>query len=190
MLSTALTAPAAGPQAAEPEIDLRPMMAAFPTGVAVITATAADGRPLGMTCSSLCSASLAPPVVLACLRRGSPTLAAIRRGGFTLNMLQSHATATARLFASGRPDRFDHVRWAAARAGCGPRLTEDAHTIADLAVIATYPVGDHDAVVGQVLSIEELTPPEPLMYGLRRFLRWDASLPSRAATRDEHRGEP
>jgi flavin reductase (DIM6/NTAB) family NADH-FMN oxidoreductase RutF len=175
MLSTALTAPAAGPQAAEPEIDLRPMMAAFPTGVAVITATDADGQPLGMTCSSLCSASLAPPVVLACLRRGSPTLAAIRRGGFTLNMLQSHATATARLFASGRPDRFDHVRWTAARTGCGPRLTEDAHTIADLAVIATYPVGDHDAVVGQVLSIEELIPPEPLMYGLRRFLRWDVS---------------
>ena len=34
--------------------------------------------------------------------------------------------------------------------------------------------GIYDAVVGQVLSIEELPPPEPLMYGLRRFLRDNA----------------
>lgn len=173
-LSTALVASVAEAPVADPEIDLRPMMAAFPTGVAIITATDADGRPLGMTCSSLCSASLTPPVVLACLRCGSPTLAAIRRGGFTLNLLQSHATPTARLFASGRADRFDLVRWTPGRAGCGPRLTGDAHTIADFAVIAAYPVGDHEAVAGQVLAIEEVTTPEPLMYGLRRFLSWPA----------------
>ena len=178
---TIIAEPIADAPAAEPEIDLRPMMAAFPTGVAVITAIAADGQPLGMTCSSLCSASLSPPLVLACLRRGSPTLAAIRRGRFTLNLLQSHATATARLFASGRADRFDHVRWTAGRGG--PRLTDDAHTIADFSVVATYQAGDHDVVVGQALSIEELTPPEPLMYGLRRFLHWNAhhSQPSRDA---------
>ena len=182
MTSTTILARPPADAAAEPEIDLRPMMAAFPTGVAIITAIAADGRPLGMTCSSLCSASLSPPLVLACLRRGSPTLTAIRRGGFTLNLLQSHATGTARLFASGRADRFDHVRWTAGRAGHGPRLTHDAHTIADFAVTATYEAGDHDVVVGQALSIEELTPPEPLMYGLRRFLQWNRhAQPPRAA---------
>ena len=157
------------------------MMAAFPTGVSIITAVAADGRPLGMTCSSLCSASLAPPEVIACLRCGSPTLAAIRRSGaFTLNLLQSHASSVARLFASGQPDRFDHVRWAPGPAGCGPQLTGDAHTIGDFAVTAIYPVGDHDAVVGRVLSIQALTQPEPLMYGLRRFRTWttEAAEPS------------
>ncbi len=159
---------------AAPAIDLRPMMAAFPTGVGIITAITAGGRPLGMTCSSLCSASLDPPVVLACLRRGSPTLEAVRRGGFTLNLLQSHATSAARLFASGRADRFSHVRWEPGRPGCGPRLVDDAHTIADLAVMTTYPVGDHDLVVGQVLSIAEVATPEPLIYGLRRFLPWAA----------------
>jgi flavin reductase (DIM6/NTAB) family NADH-FMN oxidoreductase RutF len=172
-LSTTLIAQAAEAASADLEIDLRPMMAAFPTGVAIITATGGNRQPLGMTCSSLCSASLRPPVVLACLRRGSPTLAAIRRGGgFTLNLLQSHATPAARLFASGRPDRFNLVRWAPGRNGHGPRLADDAHTIADLAVIATYPVGDHVAVAGQVLAVEEVTRPEPLMYGLRQFLPW------------------
>lgn len=172
-LPTTLLAEVAEDPAAEPEIDLRPMMAAFPAGVAIITATGADGRPQGMTCSSLCSASLTPALVLACLRHGSRTLEAIIRSErFTLNLLQSHATPAARLFASGRADRFDLAHWTPGRVGHGPRLAGDAHTIADLAVIARYPVGDHDAIVGHVLAIEEITRPEPLVYGLRRFLPW------------------
>lgn len=156
-----------------PGVDIRPMMAAFPSGVAVITTTGPDGRPSGMTCSSLCSASLSPPLVLACLRQGSPTLAQIRSsGGFVLNFLQSHARGVAELFASGRPDRFSVTRWAPGPAGCGPHLTGDAHTIGDFLLVGTYPVGDHDVVVGQALSVAALAAPEPLLYGLRRFRAW------------------
>src|SRR5439155_979792 len=46
----------------------RAMMSAFPTGVAVVTTTDADGRPHGMTCSSVCSVTLEPPTLLVCLR--------------------------------------------------------------------------------------------------------------------------
>ncbi|MGH3862160.1 flavin reductase family protein [Actinokineospora sp.] len=37
-------------------------MATFPTGVTVVTALAPDGRPWGMTCSSVCSVTLRPDV--------------------------------------------------------------------------------------------------------------------------------
>jgi flavin reductase (DIM6/NTAB) family NADH-FMN oxidoreductase RutF len=171
----------------DPGVDIRPMMAAFPSGVAVITTAAPDGRPFGMTCSSLCSASLAPPMVLACLRRGSPTLAQIRRsGGFVLNFLQSHASPVAELFASGRPDRFSLVRWAPGPAGRGPHLTGDAHTIGDFAVTSTYPVGDHDVVIGQAVSVAVLTAPEPLLYGLRRFRTWTADAARRPGAPEEN----
>ncbi|MGI5500324.1 flavin reductase family protein [Lentzea sp. CA-135723] len=148
----------------------RSFMAGFPTGVAIITAVDADGTPRGMTCSSLCSVTLAPPTLLACLRTGSPTLAAVlRRGVFAVNLVHGEARATAELFASGAQDRFDRVRW---RAGTGgPHLPDDAHAVADCAVRRAEPVGDHHVVFGEVLRIAEGDATDPLLYGMRRYAR-------------------
>ena len=43
-------------------------MASFPSGVTIVTAAGGDGRPYGMTCSSLCSVAMTPPTVLVCLQ--------------------------------------------------------------------------------------------------------------------------
>ncbi|MFE5597687.1 flavin reductase family protein [Streptomyces coelicoflavus] len=91
---------------------MRQLMAAFPTGVGIVTAFDAEARPWGMTCTSLASVTLEPPTLLICLRKGSPTLDAVLTAGeFAMNLLHRGARSTAELFASGAPDRFDRVEW-------------------------------------------------------------------------------
>ncbi len=44
--------------------DFRNALGAFATGVTIITAAGADGKPYGLTCNSFASVSLNPPLVL------------------------------------------------------------------------------------------------------------------------------
>ena len=44
--------------------DFRNALGTYGTGVTIITATAADGKPYGITCNSFASVSLNPPLVL------------------------------------------------------------------------------------------------------------------------------
>jgi flavin reductase (DIM6/NTAB) family NADH-FMN oxidoreductase RutF len=149
-------------------------MATFPTGVGIVTTLDRDERPRGMTCTSLCSVTLAPPVLLVSLRYGSQTLAAImRRRTFAVNLLHSQAEATAELFASGPPDRFDHVRWHCAPGLGGPELPEDAHATVHCLVMSRQRVKDHVVVFGQVTSVSEPAGVvRPLLRGLRRYASW------------------
>ncbi|MER7702100.1 flavin reductase family protein [Kitasatospora sp. NPDC097605] len=154
--------------------EFRTMMSGFPTGVAVTT-TYLDGVPRGMTCSSMCSVTLEPPTLLVCLRVGSPTLEAIvKSGAFAVNLLHESARETARLFASGNPDRFDLIDWESAPDSAGPHLVRDAGTVADCEVALTQRVGDHVTVFGGVRRITDRDPRPPLLYGLRQFRSWSA----------------
>lgn len=158
-------------------VDMRPLMAGFPSGVVITTALHSDGQPWGMTCTSLCSVSLEPPILLVCLRCGSPTLDAIAASrAFAVNLLHDQARAFAELFASGAADRFDRVRWAGGGATGGPHLLDAAHTIADCEVIDDSVVGDHAVVMGRVRAIHQLRPQRPLLYGLRRYATWSDSV--------------
>jgi flavin reductase (DIM6/NTAB) family NADH-FMN oxidoreductase RutF len=160
----------------QPELeapDFRALMAGFPTGVAVITTVDLDGCPWGMTCTAVCGVSLEPPMLLVCIRAGSPTLEAIlRRTTFALNLLHVDAEATARLFASGQADRFDRIRWDAGPADGGPHLPDDAHLVADCRVGRVEPVGDHVVVFGAVLRVSRPAVNTPLLYGSRRYAAW------------------
>jgi flavin reductase (DIM6/NTAB) family NADH-FMN oxidoreductase RutF len=148
-------------------------MSGFPTGVAVVTTTDADGLPRGMTCSSVCSVALDPPTLLICVRHGSPTLdALLRRSAFAVNLLHEGARTTAELFASGAADRFDHVEWTSPRGGGGPHLPGDAHATADCRVSRTSVVGDHTVVFGEVFRVSQRAAEPPLLYGLRRYAAW------------------
>jgi flavin reductase (NADH) len=165
MTSEALRRPTAAP------VDLRPFMASFPSGVAVVT-TAAGGEPWGMTCTSLSSVCLAPPVVLVCLRLGSPTLKAIRASGsFAVNLLHGSSRETAALFASGSPDRFDRVAWTPSPDG-GPHLVSDAFAVADCGLLEDHVVGDHAVVFGEVRRITDLADRPPLLYGRHSYAVW------------------
>ncbi|MFC4587080.1 flavin reductase family protein [Sphaerisporangium corydalis] len=154
-------------------VDLRPFMTEFPTGVAVVTALAAHGRPWGMTCTSLCSVTLSPPMLIVCLRDGSPTLAAVLgMGTFAVNLLHRDARPTAELFASGEPDRFAKVDWTLP-AGCGgPHLPLATHMVADCELAGSQVVGDHIVVFGEVSHVTRTLEITPLLYGRRRYAPW------------------
>lgn len=163
--------------------DFRDMMAAFPTGVSVVTArSGGTARPWGMTCSSLCSLSVDPPTLLACLSTGSPTLRAVRdSGAFAVNLLHGGAEWVAALFASGAPDRFDRVAWRPSALTRSPALVEAAHAVADCTVERTHPAGDHVIVVGTVRAVTHLDHDSALLYGYRRYGGLPRPVPAAAA---------
>jgi flavin reductase (DIM6/NTAB) family NADH-FMN oxidoreductase RutF len=157
-------------------VNLRAMMATFPTGVGIVAAVGRDRRPRGMTCTSIASVALEPPCLLVCLRKGSPTLdAVVEHGGFALNLLRADARADAELFASGAPDRFQRVRWTMGLGAQGPHLQDVAHSTADCRLLRQVSVGDHTVVFGEVTAITEHSAARPLMYGLHEFAQWPDS---------------
>lgn len=150
----------------------RALMATFPTGVAVITATDRRGTQHGLTCTSLCPVTLEPATLLVCLNVLSGTLGAVRdAGAFAVNLLHDRGRGAAEVFSSPVPDRFARVDWRRSPRIGQPWLAEDAFAVAECRVTTMSVVGDHAVVLGQLVGIEQ-TEEMPLLYGMRRFARW------------------
>ncbi|MFD3731719.1 flavin reductase family protein [Streptomyces sp. NPDC058632] len=100
------------------------MVSHLPTGITVITAVGQDGKPIGMTCDSFTSVSLAPSLVLFCVNRRSTAWPRLREaGGFCANILASHHGELSTRFAARRgEDRFAGLEWTVGP--CGPELTD------------------------------------------------------------------
>ena len=93
--------------------EFREALAAFATGVTVVTAVG-EGGPSGATANAVSSLSLDPPMMLACLDRGSRTLTSVRaQGRFGVNALAAGQEAVARRFASKdpEPDKWEGIEW-------------------------------------------------------------------------------
>src|SRR5215204_957220 len=88
-------------------------LSAYATGVTVVTAIGPDG-PSGATANAVTSLSLEPPMMLACLDRGSRTLSSVRaQGRFGVNALAAGQKDMARRFAGkeGEPEKWQGVEW-------------------------------------------------------------------------------
>jgi flavin reductase (NADH) len=176
------------PRRASPD-DYRDLMSAFPTGVAVVTSIDHNGRPRGMTCSSLSSVTLAPPTLLACLRTGSATHCAVRyHGSFAVNLLHAGGRHAAELFSSAVEDRFGLIRWRPSYSGL-PWLVADAFALAECTVSGTAEVGDHTVVFGTVDEVI-MARATPLLYGMRRFSAFCAEPSPRHGSRHAPNGLP
>ena len=141
------------------------IMGAFPTGVTVVTAIAPDGKPRGLTVSSVVDVSEDPPTLVVCVDNKSNTLPAIRHSGrFAVNYLLAERDGLAELFASKEPEKFAHLRWAAAGNGM-PWLLHDTFALAECVVVREILAGDHSIFLGR---IEGASPPvrggRPLVY--------------------------
>lgn len=155
------------------ERDFLSLMAQFPSGVVVVTTLGDNGVPLGLTCSSLCSVSLRPPLLLVCIANGSRTLNALRdRGHFAVNLLHHNGRGAARTFAGDAMDRFEAVAWQRLPIAQMPGLSDAAHTAAECRLHAATVTGDHTVVVGEVLSVQSMATGAPLLYGLRQYVTW------------------
>src|SRR5205085_6627858 len=92
--------------------DFRNALGTYATGVTIITATAADGKPYGITCNSFASVSLNPPLVLWSLGVYSSSLSVFQNAShFTVHVLGTSQQALADKFAKSSEDKFADVDW-------------------------------------------------------------------------------
>lgn len=142
--------------------NFRQLLGRFATGVTVVTVSGPQGRPLGMTASSLTSVSLEPPLVLVCIdRRARFHDPIIQAPEFVINILESHQEIISRRFADPHLDRFDGVGYHTNQHG---RILLDG-TLANIecARYDTKPAGDHTIVIGRVVG-GSTADGEPLLY--------------------------
>lgn len=175
-------APATAPSGTPvPLAGFRSLMSAFATGVAVVTTLGPDGRPYGLTCTSLASVTASPPILSVCLTTRGETLRALREcGAFAVNLLHERGQRAAEIFAAPVADRFAEVCWQPSPEAGLPQLTDDAFATAECQVSRLLEVGDHTMVLGMVTEVVQ-TPATPLLYGGRRFAAWpDGPLPQPA----------
>src|SRR6201747_175763 len=87
--------------------DFRNALGTFATGVTIITAMAADGKPYGLTCNSFASVSLNPPLVLWSLGMFSNGLSTFQNAShFVVNILGESQQELANKFAKSSGEKF------------------------------------------------------------------------------------
>ncbi len=142
---------------------MRNLLGSYPTGVAIVTTRASDGRPVGLTINSFASLSLAPPLVLWSLVSHSSSLAVFRQcSHFAISVLSSGQEGLAKRFAtSALADKFEGVAW---------RETPEGVPVMDRALAAMVrahdhcrEVGDHLLLVGRIVRTVR-APGEPLVF--------------------------
>ena len=142
--------------------EFRAARALLPTGVCIVTALV-GGEPAGATAGAVSSLSLEPPMMLACLDRGSRTLDAVRDSGrFGVNVLAADQDDLAHRFSTKEHPtvKWDGVEWTA-RAGV-PWIEGTVATLAcDLDHL--YEGGDHEIATGHVLELAA-TGGDPLVF--------------------------
>jgi flavin reductase (DIM6/NTAB) family NADH-FMN oxidoreductase RutF len=150
----------------------REIMACFPTGVAVVTAHEAGGRPRGLTLSAFCAVSLDPPLVLVCVDKGSNTLPALQAsGGFTVNFLAGGREHLAVLYASKADEKFEGIAWRPPElTEGGPILHRDCAAYAVCLTRQAVEAGDHWVFIGEVREGAVIEGRLPLVYHRRSFI--------------------
>lgn len=159
-------------------LDLRRAFGHYATGVTIVTTTAADGRPVGMTANSFSSLSLDPPLVLWSIARTSTNFECFRAARFfAVHVLHSGQAELARQFAARDIDRFEGVAHSSGTTGA-PILPE-FQACFDCETHARYDGGDHLIIVGRVVSVQE-QPGDPLIFHRSRFVAAHGSQAERA----------
>ncbi|GGP74436.1 flavin reductase family protein [Saccharothrix coeruleofusca] len=141
---------------------LRTALGHFATGVAVVT-TLVDGAPIGMTVNSLCSVSLAPPMLLFCVGHRSqlhPLFASASH--FGVHVLSARQEEVCEQFARPGRSRFGDLEWQPGLTGA-PLLPNSLVTL-ECAAERVIPAGDHDIVLMSVQHLHPLCGDSPLLF--------------------------
>jgi flavin reductase (DIM6/NTAB) family NADH-FMN oxidoreductase RutF len=154
--------------------DFRNALGTYATGVTIITAAAADGKPYGLTCNSFASVSLNPPLVLWSLGIYSQSLSVFQNAShFAVHVLGASQQALASKFAKSSEDKFAGLECTPGL-GNAPLLGNCVASFQCRAVNRYYG-GDHVIFLG---AVEAYTydRQEPLLFahgGFGRFLPAD-----------------
>ena len=127
-------------------------MQRIPTAVTVVTAVGHDG-PAGLTANAVVSLSLEPPLMLACIDRGSRTLRAVEAAGrFGISVLGAGDEEIARAFATKAPqeEKWAGVAW---KTAAEVPVLEDAEVRVACELENVLAGGDHVIITGSVLDV-------------------------------------
>jgi flavin reductase (DIM6/NTAB) family NADH-FMN oxidoreductase RutF len=146
----------------------RQVLGHFPTGVTVVTATTADGSPVGLTIGSFTSVSLDPPLVGFLPQVNSERWRAINEtGSFVVNVLGAHQSELCWRFAkSSIAQPFEGVPWQPSPITGSP-IIDGVIAWIDCAIEGVVDAGDHHFVLGRVVELEHSEPesePNPLLF--------------------------
>ncbi len=148
----------------------------FATGVTIITALGPGETPIGMTCNSFSSLSLAPPLVQWSIAKTSSNYAAIGRARyFAVHVLDARQTQMCKQFSSKQGDRFSGVELTTGLHGL-PLLTK-FHARFECENVAQHDAGDHTIIVGHVSRLDEQEG-QPLLFYRGSFVSLAPALQS------------
>ena len=142
--------------------EFRRALGMFATGVTIVTTTAADGTPVGITANSFNSVSLDPPMVLWSLANNARSLSAFSDSThWNVHILSNEQEALSNRFARAGEDKFNGLEMdtqpsgAPLLPGCSARFQcKNAFK---------YDGGDHTIFVGEVVQYDSCALP-PLLY--------------------------
>jgi flavin reductase (DIM6/NTAB) family NADH-FMN oxidoreductase RutF len=132
----------------------------YPTGVAVVTAIADDGQPVGMIVGTFSSVSMDPPLIAFYPMSSSRSFARVRTArAFCVNVLASDQEPFCRKFATAGENKFDGVGWKPAP--LGSPILDGAVSWIECTFEDVREAGDHFIVLGRVedLAVERSTLP-------------------------------
>jgi flavin reductase (DIM6/NTAB) family NADH-FMN oxidoreductase RutF len=142
--------------------EFRSALGRFPSGVTVVTTTAADGSDQGMTVSAFCSVSLDPPLVLICIEKTASIYEAlVQAPWFVVNILSAGQEQIARRFSIVDIDRFEGVGYS--RSQNGIAILDDVLGVVECKAHSMHDAGDHTIIVGEVEATRAETG-TPLLY--------------------------
>ena len=160
--------------------------------VAVLTLVGRDGRPRGMTVTSMCALTVQPPTLLVCIDRTTRTHSALMASDeFGLDILADSQHAIAAFCARTGTNKVLPAEWL-----IEPSRNELPHIAGSVVrlgctIDTIHPASTHDIVVGEIRSIDvEMVPTTPLLYHDGAFGALGASrIPLAAAERATARDE-
>jgi flavin reductase (DIM6/NTAB) family NADH-FMN oxidoreductase RutF len=141
----------APPRVAHDPRDFRNALGCFPTGVALITTLAPDGRPVGLTANSFSSVSLDPPMVLWSLARTASSAAVFRDAEyFAINVLAAGDEELSSHFSKSGGDKFSRYAERFTDGLAGAPLLQGAVATFECHSRHRYYGGDHIIIIGVV----------------------------------------
>ena len=158
----------------DPKRRLRSAFGRFPTGVAIVTAMADNGRPIGMTINSLTSISLEPALLAWSIDRGAASYEAfIKAAEFTVTVLADDQADLAMRFATRGADKFrgldvDHSEMP---------VIANASAWFQCEAWRVIPLGDHTMLVGRIIDYQH-SDQAPLVFLGGQFRQAGPGLPS------------
>jgi flavin reductase (DIM6/NTAB) family NADH-FMN oxidoreductase RutF len=156
----------------------RDALAAFPTGVTVVTTRTPGGEMVGITANSFSSVSLDPPLVSFSLaRRAFSMKAFVEAEAFAISVLAFDQGAISNRFAVSSGRKWEGTDYIVAGNGCP--IISGALASFGCAPHAQFDGGDHVIFVGRVTRFERLATGDPLVFsrGSYRTLTPNAEFP-------------